>query len=86
MDLNIPDDIRIMAYDDSDLFRLYHPSITAVSQPIEEISNQVINILLQQLEDAAYKKVKFSSRKKVMITTNLIVRASSVAVRNDFVK
>ncbi|MNL16913.1 HTH-type transcriptional regulator DegA [compost metagenome] len=70
--LAIPDDLAVVAFDDQDFFRIYNPSITAVAQPVKDISLKLIDILLQKMGPAE-KPVE-----KVMLSTNLIVRNSSV--------
>lgn len=76
LNLSIPSDIRVVSYDDHDLFRLYKPSITAVAQPIEEISEQVINTLLHHLD----REDKNPPKDQLILSTHLIVRESSVRV------
>ena len=73
MHLKIPSDIAVVSFDDHDLFRLFSPSVTVVAQPIEEMSNRVIEILLDQLESSSPK----SKGKKVSLKPKLIIRKSS---------
>ncbi|MGK6351702.1 LacI family DNA-binding transcriptional regulator [Parapedobacter sp. DT-150] len=63
----------IVSYDDHTLFKLHTPTITAVSQPIEAIADELINSLLNQLDGKA-KEVK-----QVVLPSELIVRESSPA-------
>jgi len=70
--LAIPSEIGVVCFDDHDLFRLYSPSITVVAQPIEEMSEKLINILLEHMENGAMKN------KKLVLPTKLIVRQSSL--------
>lgn len=71
--INIPDKISVISFDDHDLFELYNPSITAISQPVDEIANEIINLLLNKLNQGA-KPIK---EKKVVLPTHLIIRDSS---------
>ncbi|WP_442795980.1 LacI family DNA-binding transcriptional regulator [Pelobium manganitolerans] len=72
--LKIPDDIAVIIFDDHDLYRLFTPPITAIAQPIKEISENVINLMLEMLEDDYdFKKIK-----NVFLKSKLIVRGSSV--------
>jgi LacI family transcriptional regulator len=73
MKLKIPEDIAVVSFDDHDIFRLYTPTITAVAQPIEEMSKTIINLLLKQLENG--KPDPIESHK---LKTKLIIRQSSV--------
>ncbi|MCC9165779.1 substrate-binding domain-containing protein [Pontibacter sp. XAAS-A31] len=72
--LTIPTDLGVVAFDDHDTFQLYNPSITAIAQPIEEISKQVIQIMLDGLDGTSTDTAK----KQFVLPTNLIVRKSSV--------
>lgn len=72
LNLKIPSDIGVVSFDDHDLFRFYAPSITVVSQPIAEMSQKIINILLEQLEDVKDKKSRH-----FVLPTKLIVREST---------
>ncbi|HEY9340747.1 MAG TPA: substrate-binding domain-containing protein [Chitinophagaceae bacterium] len=70
----IPADIGVISFDDHDLFRLYSPSITAIAQPIEQLSEQLINILLEDIDS----KKPNRKTKKIVLTAPLIVRESSL--------
>lgn len=73
----IPTDIGVVSFDDHDLFRLYTPSITVVSQPVEEMSKKIINILLDQLN----KTDKLSTLKQIVLPATLIIRQSSGKIK-----
>lgn len=45
----INDDFTIVSYDDHDVFRLHTPPISVVDQPIEEIAERIIDIVLHEL-------------------------------------
>lgn len=73
--MRIPDDLAVLAFDDQDFFRIYNPSITAIAQPVKDISLKLIDILLQKMasDEKPVEKVTFS--------TNLIIRNSSIKAR-----
>jgi LacI family transcriptional regulator len=75
LQLKIPDDLGVVAFDDQDFFRIYNPSITAIAQPVKDISLKLIDILLQKMESDE-KPIE-----KITLSTNLIVRNSSVKVK-----
>lgn len=62
----------IVSFDDHTLFKLFTPSITAVSQPIEAIADELINILLNQLDGKA------RDLKQVSLPSTLMLRESSL--------
>ncbi len=70
--LKIPDDLAVIAFDDHDVFQLSNPSITAITQPIKEISGEVINLLLNKLKSPLkQKKVQ-----TLILDTTLQIRKS----------
>ena len=74
LNIKIPQQIGVVSFDDYELFEMYSPSITTVSQPAEKIAEQVINLLLARLK-------KHNASKKtecIVLPTSFIVRDSSV--------
>ncbi len=68
----IGSEIGVMVFDDNDLFRIHRPSISAVNQPVYEMSKQLITTLLGHMENAnMYVPQQFS------LAANLIIRDSS---------
>ncbi|MDE1193002.1 MAG: substrate-binding domain-containing protein [Arachidicoccus sp.] len=67
---NIPNDMAVISFDDCDVFRLYSPSITAISQPINQIAESAINLLLKRLNSSAQKQ------QKIIIKTSAVYRQS----------
>ena len=65
----------MVGFDDNTHFNLFSPSITAVAQPIKEISEEVIKQLLEALSDKEENK----KQRAVILPVELIVRNSSVA-------
>jgi LacI family transcriptional regulator len=45
----IPREIGVVCFDDSDLFRLGSPSISVVAQPIREIGEKAVDIIIDML-------------------------------------
>lgn len=73
LQLNIPKDIAVMCFDDHEIFRLYPPGITVIQQPVEEIAETAINMLLSQLNKADSKNTSLHVQHK----GTLVVRASA---------
>ncbi|QCR21154.1 LacI family DNA-binding transcriptional regulator [Pontibacter sp. SGAir0037] len=65
----------LASFDDHDIFKLYNPPITAVAQPVEEISQAVIKMVLDQLEDSS----KAKAVETITLPAKLIVRGSSLS-------
>lgn len=49
MNKKIDDDFCIISYDDHDVFKLHTPAISVVDQPIEEIAERIIDVVLNEL-------------------------------------
>ena len=70
--IHIGSEMGVMVFDDNDLFRIHRPSISAINQPVYEMSKQLITTLLGHMENTnVYIPQQFS------LATNLIVRDSS---------
>lgn len=72
--LHIPVDMGVIVFDDNNFFRLFTPTITAISQPIKEISEQVINLMLKLLSNSKAE----ISQQTIVLPTTLMVRESSL--------
>ncbi|MDR6564745.1 MULTISPECIES: substrate-binding domain-containing protein [unclassified Arcicella] len=70
--IKIGKEIGIMVFDDNDLFRIHQPSISAIAQPIQEMSKQLINTLLVHMENSD----KYLS-KEYILPASIILRDSS---------
>ena len=71
--IKIPTEMGVVSFDDHDLFQVYSPTITAIQQPIEEISNQLIKILLESLSAT----VKSKKNQTLILPPKLVIRESS---------
>lgn len=74
LDLQIPKDIGIIAFDDHDVFNVYKPAISAVAQPLETLAFELFRILLDKLEN----KVPIGQFKKIIVSSKLILRNSTI--------
>jgi len=54
----IPEDISIIFFHDNDFFKLIKPSITAQYQPLEEMAEECVNILLSEMKGELTTKVR----------------------------
>ena len=79
INLRIPQDMAIVSFDDIDLFKLSYPTITAVAQPVEEIGEVAVNILLDEINGESHDK------KHVVLPVKLIKRRSCGIFVNQLV-
>lgn len=70
----VPADMAIVGFDDNTHFSLFSPAITAVAQPMQEISEQVMKKLIACMADTA----DISRASTVVLPTRLIIRESSL--------
>ncbi|MGV3504697.1 MAG: LacI family DNA-binding transcriptional regulator [Adhaeribacter sp.] len=74
LDLQIPQQLGVVAFDEHDIFTLYTPTITSITQPVAEIAENLIQILLRNLDETLLPR----KAEVMVLPTNLIVRESSV--------
>ncbi|TDQ06857.1 LacI family DNA-binding transcriptional regulator [Pedobacter metabolipauper] len=75
LDLKIPEDLAVVSFDDFELLEFSSPTITAIAQPLEDIAENIMSILLSRLDDQKSEK----GHKQVVLPTVLNVRKSSLA-------
>mgnify|MGYP000666386096 CR=1 FL=1 len=51
MDKNVPEELKIIGYDDLDIALMNIPSLTTIRQNIEQIAERAVNVLLDKLEE-----------------------------------
>ena len=61
--LKIPVDKAIISFDDHDSFRLHSPSITVLSQPIEEMGKKSVLLLMKQMSEGNDYKIEKEKKK-----------------------
>ncbi|WP_162996393.1 substrate-binding domain-containing protein [Mucilaginibacter celer] len=66
-ELKISADISLIDFDDHDVFKIYNPTISAISQPLDELTKQLFKTLLDKLEN----KVRLKDISKVIIQPEL---------------
>lgn len=69
--LKVPQDVSVAGFDNIEYSAFWHPAITTVSQPAEEMGKRAIDMLLSMIEDN-----QFSVSNKIL-PTQLIVREST---------
>ena len=73
MQLNIPDDIAVVSFDDPDAYKISQPPISAIAQPLKEIGQESIKVLFELIK---HKKEK-NEVKKIVLQAIFIPRKSS---------
>jgi len=70
--LRVPQDIAIISFDDIDLFKFCYPPITSISQPVEQIGRESVQLLLETINSENGE----SKNKHRTLETDLKVRRS----------
>lgn len=73
---NFPDllnKIGILTFDDHEFFKIHTPSISAISQPKEEIAKSLMKVILKLLKNPEGKL----SNEEIILNTKLFLRAST---------
>lgn len=70
LNLNIPNDISLITFDDVELFRYTSPPLSSIAQPLADIGKEAVTMLLQQL------KTDVKPTKSIILNANLIMRES----------
>lgn len=65
----VGDDFGVIAYDDHEAFELHTPRISAIQQPLEEIAETIIKLILSQLSTKSKLPVE-----EVIIPSRLVLR------------
>jgi LacI family transcriptional regulator len=68
--LRIPDDISIIGFDDIPQASFVYPKLTTVRQPLEQMGQTAVKMLLQQIEDQSRPP------QRIALKTQLIIRDS----------
>jgi LacI family transcriptional regulator len=75
LNLSIPGDVGLIAFDDHEIFKLYKPTITAVTQPVAEMSKQLVNLLLKQIDSEG---IVPQQPEHIIVPSVINIRKSSV--------
>lgn len=73
LSLNIPKDIALIGFDDMLYFTFTQPSVSAISQPIEQIGERAFDLLLRQINNEEIS----TKERLVKLPVAIIIRESS---------
>ncbi len=54
----IPEDLKVVAYDGTDLVKIFYPKLNAVVQPIPELAKKAVELLISQINGETIEKKK----------------------------
>lgn len=73
LNLRIPLDVAVFAFDDFDAYRLHYPGISGIPQPVEDMGKTAMQILLGEIEKRGHK----TEKRHRVFEANLVLRPSS---------
>lgn len=73
MGIDVPNDLSVVAFDGTELARFASPPLTTVQQPIRELAETAMRLVLARIDDPN------SSPPSRVLPTKLVVRASTAA-------
>jgi LacI family transcriptional regulator len=76
MGIQIPDDLAIVSFDESDAFDLFYPPVSYVSQSLDLIGKGAVDLALARIRDKKKKP------ERLIIGSRLVIRESSIRKRS----
>jgi len=73
--LQLPTDVALISYDDIDLFSFTNPPVSAVAQPIQDIGEKAVDLLMQYINAKSSKGLELEHHE---IKGQLIIRESTM--------
>ena len=77
LSIRIPEEVALIGFDDLVYFSYTHPSISAIEQPVDRISEKSFQLLLRQIQ----KENIPPHERSVYLPVDIIIRESSVKIR-----
>ena len=81
---SVPDDFSIVGFDNTPITKLVYPQLTTISQPIQEMAELAVELLIEKIklkEDNKHKKALKPHYKRRILDTELIVRGSCAELK-----
>lgn len=76
---SVPDDFSVLGFDNTPLSRYVFPQLTTIAQPVKEMADLAIELLIEKMkikEDKKRKKDIQPEYKRIVLDTKLIIRES----------
>jgi len=69
--IRVPDDLRIISFDESDTFEFFYSTVTYIKQNLNEISKKAVQLLIKNINTHTSKNVK------IVVPSSIVVGDSS---------
>ena len=73
--IEVPGDLSLVSFDDTPIVRFTHPPLTAIVQPIAEVSARAVELIMAELDGAE------GSDQPIVVPARIVPRGSTVAPR-----
>jgi alanine racemase len=73
--LDVPDDVAVVGYDDTDLMAFTDPPLTTIRQPVDAIGTHAVEVLLAQMSGSPFVTSEY------LVRPDLVVRSSTARPR-----
>jgi len=77
--LNIPEDISVVGFDNTPISSLVYPQLTTISQPIKEMADLAVELLIEKMnikEEQKRQKEIAPEYKRIVLNTELVIRGT----------
>ncbi len=72
LEVEIPGEVAVAGFDDFDMADIFHPAITVVRQPVNELGRVAAELLFARLGE----KHRTAAGKRIVLPVELVVRSS----------
>ncbi|MFC2091652.1 LacI family DNA-binding transcriptional regulator [Elusimicrobiota bacterium] len=76
LDIRVPEKVSVAGFDDTDLSKLYSPSVTTIRQPFEEMGQAAGRLLIDILQGNAVEG------EDIIVDTELVIRESTAHLKD----
>ncbi|NCD71069.1 LacI family DNA-binding transcriptional regulator [Mucilaginibacter agri] len=77
LQLKIAEDIGVVSFDDHPFFKVFNPPVTAISQPVKKLSENLVEILFKRINNEESPDYK----QQIILEPELIIRKSSLGLK-----
>ncbi len=81
--LEVPDDVSVVGYDDTDLMAFTDPPLTTIRQPVDAIAEHAVELLLGQIGGTAVTTSEFLVRPELIVRGSTSGRSGAPATRQS---
>ena len=74
--INVPDELGVVCFDEADAYKIFNTSITFVKQPLQQIGSESVRMLISLINCNR-------STRSIVLDTQIIAHHSSAAHKND---